>query len=78
MLKQLDKNTTGCMDEYSFIPDSVINDQVDKPVRDGRTASSLMAVFATTVVVKIILIVFVGLCIMCLNNKAKQQSNSRK
>ena len=59
-IKDLDEAVEGCSDAYTEIPNSAIPDQVDDPAEDGKTASALLAVFGTLVVIKMVSILLFG------------------
>ena len=70
-LKELDDAVDGCMDAYSQIPDHVIDDQLDEPIKEGKAAAQTLATFATLVVVKIIAIAFLACRIKCKGKKKR-------
>ena len=70
-IKKLDSAVQGCMDQYSDIPDNVLKEQVKKPVEDGRSAAVILSIFATMVVVKIIIVGFIACCIKMRGKKKR-------
>ena len=62
-LKELDDAVQGCMDQYSAIPDEIIDNQLESPIKEGKAAAQTLATFAAVVVAKIIVIVILACCI---------------
>ena len=75
-LKDLDKATEGCMIGYDYISNAMVDYSKDL-ARDGSTASAVMAVFATSVVVKILFIMVIGASIMYISRNAIRQAKTR-
>lgn len=68
-LTGLDDAVNGCMEEYSDVPDDVRQAQLIDPVDEGKTAANMLAIFAATVLLKIIIVLVLACIIQCGSRK---------
>ena len=61
----LDDSVQGCMDDFSDVPDDVRQAQLIDPVDEGKSAAFMLAIFAATVLLKIIIVLVLACIIQC-------------
>ena len=53
------------MDDFSDVPDDVRQAQLIDPVDEGKSAAFMLAIFAATVLLKIIIVLVLACIIQC-------------
>jgi len=57
------------MDEFSDVPDDVRQSQLVEPTEDGKVASGMLAAFAGTVILKVLIVLILACIIACGSKK---------
>ena len=61
--KQLNSVVAGCSDEYTYITDEIIEEQLERPVKYGEIAMILLNLFAGLIYLKYLIILVLVICI---------------